>query len=163
MNTTSLIHSKSGIQVLVQAIASKLDHDGLSSTLTPAQWDTLGNYMQAFVVEQGQVVINHGTQERNLYFVESGNLSVHFEDAKGRVRLAIVGPGSVVGEGGFFSHLPRSSTVQASTQCRLWCLSPMRFTELAGRQPTIALDLALSLGAVMARRVANRARRVAIT
>jgi hypothetical protein len=33
--------------------------------------------------------------------VESGTLSVHYQDEKERLRLAVVGPGSVVGEGAF--------------------------------------------------------------
>ena len=46
---------------------------------------------------------------------------------------------SVVGEGGFFSHRPRSATVQAAAPSRLWALPALRFTELSNRQPAIAL------------------------
>jgi len=56
-----------------------------------------------------------GAKDRTLYLVESGNLTVHFEDSAGYIRQAMVGAGSAVGEGSFFSHLPRSATVQAAT------------------------------------------------
>ena len=88
---------------------------------------------------------------------------MHFEDEKQRLRLAIVGQGSVVGEGAFFSHQPRSATVQAGSPCKLWSLPAMRFTELSNRQPAVALHLVMAVGAVLSKRLGNRKRRVAST
>ena len=104
-----------------------------------------------------------GELDRTLYFVESGTLSVHCEDAKSRIRLALVGAGSVVGEGGFFSHLARRATVQASGACVLWRLNPLRFGELVNRQPAIAVEMLLALGMVQGRRLRDRGRRIAAT
>ncbi len=151
------------IRGLSQAVAQNDTPDGLNLTLTPAQWETLASYMQPFSVRQGQVVINQGEQDRTVYLVESGTLSVHAEDEKSRIRLAMVGAGSVVGESGFFVHMPRSATVQAAGPCVLWRLNPLRFGELSNRQPAIALQLTLSLAAVMTNRMRNRPRRVAAT
>ena len=111
----------------------------------------------------GQILITQGAADRTLYFVESGMLTVHYEESGGKIRLAAVGAGSVVGEGGFFSHMARSATVQAASACRLWALTPMRFSELGNRQPTVALALAMALGAIMAKRVASNRRRVIVT
>jgi CRP-like cAMP-binding protein len=88
---------------------------------------------------------------------------VHYQDEKERLRLAIVTAGSVVGEGAFFSHRPRSATVQATAPCKLWSLTAIRFTELSNRQPAIALQLVMAVGAVIAKRMANRRRRIATT
>jgi CRP-like cAMP-binding protein len=155
---------KFDVQGLVQAIAHNHANDGLGQlTLSPPQWDMLATYMQPFALMQGQVLIEQGAMGRSLYLLESGSLSVHYEDQKGRVRLAIVGAGSVVGEGSFFSHLPRNATVQAAAPSKVWCLTPIRFTELANRQPAIALEIAMALGAVVARRLANRPKRIAVT
>ena len=93
----------------------------------------------------------------------AGSLTVHYEDEQQRVRLAIVGPGSVVGEGAFFSHRPRSATVQAGPPTRLWNLTAIRFAEFANRHPDAALQLVMSIGAVQAKRLSNRRRRVAST
>jgi CRP/FNR family cyclic AMP-dependent transcriptional regulator len=111
----------------------------------------------------GQVLMEQGALDRTLYFVESGTLSVHYEDEKARVRMALVGAGTVLGEGAFFSHMPRSATVHASTPCKLWCLTPMRFLELANRHSPIALELTMAMGSVMAKRLYNRPKRVAVT
>ena len=131
--------------------------------LTPAQWEALSAYLQPYALDAGQVLFAQGVSDRTLYLIESGNLSVHYEDEKARLRMAMVGAGSVVGEGAFFSHRPRSATVQAAAPCRLWALTALRFTELSNRQPAIALGLCMAAGAVLAKRLGNRRRRVAAT
>ena len=163
INTNPLFSNKQDIRGLIEAFVHNHGEDALSRTVTPTQWEALANYMQPFSLAQSQVLITQGSQDRTLYFVESGSLSVHYEDASDRIRLAIVGAGSVLGEGGLFSHMPRNATVQASTPCKLWCLTPMRFLELGNRHSPIALELTVALGAVLAKRLYNRPRRVAVT
>lgn len=155
---------KNDLQGLMQAIGESTADDSLGSgMLTPAQWDLLAPYLQPCMLTAGQVLFAQGTTDRTLYFVESGNLSVHYEDEKARLRLAIVGPGSIVGEGAFFSHRSRSATVQAAVPSKLWSLAALRFTELSNRQPSVALGIAMASGAVLAKRLGNRRRRVAAT
>jgi CRP-like cAMP-binding protein len=135
----------------------------MSNPLSAAQWDTLSAYLQPVTLAAGHTLFNQGASERSLYFIENGSLSVHYQDEKERLRLAIVTAGSVVGEGAFFSHRPRSATVQATAPCKLWSLTAIRFTELSNRQPAIALQLVMAVGAVIAKRMANRRRRIATT
>ena len=154
---------KPDIATLMQAVASNPTDPTLSHLLTPAHWSVLAGYMQLSLLAPGQILISQGAEDRTLYFVESGMLTVHFEDASGRIRLATVGAGSVVGEGGFFSYKARSATVQAGSACKLWALTPMRFSELSNRQPTIALALAMALGAILAKRVVSNRKWIAVT
>jgi len=158
---TTDIHTN--IQGLATAIATSAASDAMQCQFNEAQWESLAGYFQPFALQGGQVVIEKGAQDRTLFFIESGGLSVHYEDDKGRVRLALVAPGSVVGEGAFFSHLPRSATVQATGPTKLWRMSSLRFLELSNRHSALALELAIALGSVMAKRLFNRARRVAVT
>lgn len=163
MNAITPIASKNDLTGLLSAIAQADADDSMSNPLTPAQWDTVSAYLQPYAVPAGHVLFSQGATDRTLYLVESGSLSVHYQDEKERLRLAIVGPGSVVGEGAFFSMRPRSATVQASAPTKLWTLTALRFTELTNRQPAIALGLAMAAGAVLAKRLGNRRRRVAAT
>lgn len=163
MNAITPIASKIDLTGLLSAIAQADADDSMSNPLTPAQWDTVSAYLQPYAVPAGHVLFSQGATDRTLYLVESGSLSVHYQDEKERLRLAIVGPGSVVGEGAFFSMPPRSATVQASAPTKLWTLTALRFTELTNRQPAIALGLAMAAGAVLAKRLGNRRRRVAAT
>jgi len=163
MNTPLSASGAPEMQGLIDAIAHHQGNDGLHLALSSSQWETLANYMQPVSMAAGQILFKQGAVDRTLYFVESGTLSVHYEDKQGRIRLAIVGAGSAVGEGGFFSHTPRSATVQVGSACRLWSLPPMRFSELSNRKPEIALQVALAAGAVVAKRLVNSRYRAAVT
>lgn len=151
------------IQDLIDAIAQTRVDDLLLLQLTPAQWQEFAPYLQPLALAPGQVLFKQGAADRTLYLIESGNLSVHYEDEQGEVRLAIVSAGSAVGEGSFFSRAPRSATVQAGMAARLWSLSPLRFSELSNRKPELALAVAMAAGAVVAKRLSNRRRHHAVT
>jgi CRP-like cAMP-binding protein len=151
------------VQGLIKAIAQNETSDQFKPAITPAQWELLGTYLQPFALTNGQVLIEQNSNDRTVYLVESGNLTVHYQDGKGRVRLAVVGPGSAVGEGAFFTRQPRNATVQAASACKIWSLTPIRFTELSNRQPGLALEVAMALGSLVSRRLANRPKRVAVT
>jgi CRP/FNR family transcriptional regulator, cyclic AMP receptor protein len=163
MHVTLPAHIAADISALQHSVATAQSLDALHMALPSSQWLTLGQYLQPFQLASGQVLIQQGAQDRTVYFVESGTLSVHFEDGRQRLRLAMIGAGSVVGEGAFFSHQVRSATVQAGGDCALWGLAPMRFTELTNRHPGIALALVQALGGVLARRSSNKPKRTAIT
>jgi CRP-like cAMP-binding protein len=151
------------VQGLVHAMAHNQTKDAFHPALTPQQWELFGTYLQPFAVKQGQVLIEQDASDRTVYLVEAGTLTVHYEDDKGRLRLATVEPGSAVGEGAFFTRQPRNATVQAASACKLWSLSPIRFTELTNRQPQMAVEIAMALGSLVSRRLANRPKRVAVT
>jgi CRP/FNR family cyclic AMP-dependent transcriptional regulator len=151
------------IQDLCQAIAANTSDDAFAPALQTAQWEVLGSYLQPFELAPGDKLIDENAHDRSLFFVESGSLSVHRLSSKSEVQIAMVNAGSVVGEGAFFSRLPRAASVTAAAPCSLWRLTPLRFGEMANRQPGIALELTLALGHIMARRLRNRSRRVAVT
>lgn len=139
---------------LTDAVPLRLDDD---------QWRLISSCMTPGELKRGEVLIQQGARDQALYLVESGQLTVHMEDSKGRILLATVGPGSVVGEGAFFSHGPRNATAQAARDSRLWRLSPSRWAELSRQQPAISLQVVTALACVIARRVVHKARRVAVT
>lgn len=155
--------SKTDIKRLVAACLQNSSETALGQHIKPSHWEQLAAYLHPTTIAQGQVLISQGASDRTVYFLESGSLSVHYEDAAGRVRLAIVGPGSAVGEGSFFSHAPRNATVQAASVSRVWGLTPVRFGELSNRQTTTALAVTLALGALVAARMLDRRKRVSVT
>ncbi len=157
---SGLFFDTSGLQA---AIAAELSVDYLRLKISKQQWSILGQYLQPFQLAANQTLIEQGSKDRSIYLVESGSLSVHHEDGQNLSHIAIVGPGSVVGEGAFFSYQPRSATVQGSSVCKLWSLAPMRYTELANRHPSEALALVFALGAVLSLRHSNKPKSVAIT
>lgn len=154
---------KTDIKRLVAACMHNGSETALGQYIKPAQWELLAAYLQPTALAQAQVLITQGSSDRTVYLVEAGSLTVHYEDEAGRVRLAIVGPGSAVGEGSFFSHLPRNATVQAASASRVWGLTPIRFSEMSNRQPAVALAVAMALGGLMASRMLDRRKRISVT
>jgi CRP/FNR family transcriptional regulator, cyclic AMP receptor protein len=148
---------------LLQAIQTGGSIDTVRLTLGVAQWQVLASYLQPFTMEDGQALIEQGSKDTTVYLVESGTLNVLQTDESGHAHIAMVGPGSCIGEGAFFSRMPRNATVQAATRCKLWSINPMRFTELSNRHPPIALALVMALGSVVARRINNKPKRAAVT
>ena len=163
MNAALPASARHDIMDLAEAMKTSTALDAVPLNLQELQWRNLANYLQPVSLQQGQVLIEQGVKDRTVYFVESGSLTVHYEDDKDRIRIAMVGAGSLLGEGAFFSHLPRSATVNAGSACRLWCLTPLRFRELSTRFPELALELSVAMSAVLARRMYNKPKRVAVT
>lgn len=163
MNAITPSATKPDIRGLDMAMRSSTALDAVPLHLSEEQWIKVADYLQPVFLKQGHVLIEQGVKDRTVYFIESGSLTVHYEDSKERIRIAMVGPGSLLGEGAFFSHLPRSATVSAGGDCRLWCLTPLRFRELGTRFPELALEVTIAMSSVLARRMYNRPKRVAVT
>jgi CRP/FNR family transcriptional regulator, cyclic AMP receptor protein len=151
------------VATLIGSIQSSQQFDALRMTMKLDQWVIFAQHLQGFTVQTGQVVISQGATEVTVYIIENGTVGVHHEDANGKLQLATIGAGSVVGEGAFFSRMPRNASVQAMSPSKLWGLSPMRYAELAHRHPAIALSFVMALGSVVTRRMTNKPKRGAVT
>lgn len=151
------------IQNLSRAIADNNSNDAFALTLNVQQWETLAGYLQPIDTGVGDVLIEQGTHDRSVYFLESGAISVHRVSSKEQMKLAVLMPGSVVGEGSFFSREPHSANVVVTGAGRVWRLTAIRFAEMSNRQPNLALEIAMGLGAVIAKRMGHRSKRVAVT
>ena len=130
------------VQTLAQVIQDCDASDALRCQLTLPHWTTLASFMHPFPLNKGQVLIEQGARDATLYFIESGALSVHCEDENAKVQTA---------------------TVYASSPCKMWCLTPLRFKDLARHHSSIALELTLAMGSVMAKRLCIPPKRAAVT
>jgi CRP/FNR family transcriptional regulator, cyclic AMP receptor protein len=157
------IPSAFAVKGLIDAIAHNTVEESLNKTMTAPHWAALAPFLLPFSLAQNQMLIAQGSVDRTLYFLESGSLSVHYEDESGRVHLAILNAGSVVGEAGFFADMPRNATVQAASDCKLWNLTHSRFADLSLKLPRVALALSMALGAILSKRMMDRRRRISVT
>lgn len=163
MSITTAHTLKLDLQRLMDAFASNADPDSPVHPFTLEHWGVLSTYLQVMDLSDGQVLFQCGHVDRTIYLLESGRLSVHNQDSKDRLRMVMVGPGSLVGEASFFAHQPRKSTVQAAGPARVWLLTALRFSELSNRQPAVALSVAMAFGATLGKRLLNSKRRIAAT
>ncbi len=148
---------------LIDAVTRSAEAAGLQKFLDPERWDVLVDYVCPAQHKAGELLIAQGDGDRRLYFVESGDLKVDLHTDKGIVHLAVLGPGTVVGEGSFFSHAVRLASVSAYSDCRVWTLTPTDFDNLSRHHPQVALALAMALGAVLANRMLEMSKRSAVT
>ncbi len=141
MDITTLVHA---VQTLNAADAFKV---GLGAQ----HWQTLEPYLARHSLRAGDLLIRQGDAERSAYLLEQGNLQVFVTGGPpGRARIAILRPGSLVGESALFAEVPRSANVEAMTPCIVWALSAARLEELCTRAPSLALQVLRASGAVMA-------------
>ena len=164
MNLHESDRGAAALRGLIDAARQGGAYDALpSGGMRIEHWDALAPYLQPLSVRAGQMPIRQGDKDRTLFFVESGTLTVHLEDFAGRLKLAVLAPGTVIGEGAFFSGQPRNATVVATRDSALWALKYTPFQELSQRQPAIALELTLACAAVVVRRLNHTTLRVAVT
>lgn len=137
------------VQQLVQAVDALDAKDALPCKLSPDEWKALAPYLSVRFLREGEPLMHEGDCDRELFILADGELEVR---AQGHV-LATILPGSVVGEGTFFSGQPRSATVVPSRSGVAWGLQWDRFNALAVKQPRLAVDLIKGLAAVLAIRM----------
>jgi len=157
------VSARHDVSGLVASISRNSDLNSLGQFLEPFRWSVLADFVRPASYPRGHLLISQGDKDRRLFFVETGNLRVDMRTEGGPVQLAIIGAGSVVGEGSFFSHLARNASVAVYSDCKLWEMTPRDFESLARQHPSVALALAMALGATLATRMLDISKRISIT
>jgi CRP/FNR family transcriptional regulator, cyclic AMP receptor protein len=141
------------ITPLVQAVQTLNASDAFKPGLGAQHWQVLAPYLMRHSVRAGDRLTRQGDVDRCAYLLEQGNLQVYVSGgAPGTHRIAILRPGSLVGEAALFAEVPRAANVEAMTPCVVWELSVARLDELCAHAPALALQLLRAAGAVMATR-----------
>lgn len=128
---------------LVHAIQSLNSDDAFKPRLSPEQWRVFSAYLTRHELKAGDLLCRQGDSDRTVYFLAQGSLQV-FRTAgtqPGAGRIAILRSGSICGEPGLFSDVPRSANVETMGSCVVWALRLPRFEELAARVPAIAVEV----------------------
>jgi CRP/FNR family transcriptional regulator, cyclic AMP receptor protein len=142
------------IEPLIAAVEGLVADDAFRPQLSLAHWQTLARRMRRFELEPGQVLIPQGDTQRTAYLLEQGDLEVFVTGGTpGSHRIAVLRPGSLVGEPALFQPVLRMANVEAMTPCVVWRLTEEQAREFARAEPAIALELLRAAGAVMAARM----------
>ncbi|NOZ86951.1 MAG: cyclic nucleotide-binding domain-containing protein [Deltaproteobacteria bacterium] len=90
------------------------------------------------LVDEGEIVVEEGTEPGALYLVSSGEVAVtRAEEGKEKIRLATLGPGEVFGEISLLKNQPANASVTAETRSVLLRLDRERFFNMAMQYPPI--------------------------
>ena len=142
------------ITTLVHAVQTLNAVDAFKVGLGAQHWQALEPYLARHNLRAGDLLIRQGDADRSAYLLEQGNLQVFITSGPpGRHRIAILRPGSLVGESSLFAEVPRSANVEAMTPCVVWALSQARLEELCTEAPWLALQVTRAAGAVLAFRM----------
>lgn len=126
-------------------------------------WEALALVLTRRTIGPNQCLIKQGASDHSLYFLETGSAKVYRMQQGSRLQLAVLGPGSVIGEGTFFAQVVRSASVDTLEPASIWELTPERFDMLVEHHPLPALQLCRYLGAVLATRMLSVTGRLSIT
>jgi SulP family sulfate permease len=105
--------------------------------------DEIGRYFTECAVPAGTTLIHCGSASDCLYIILSGRVSVHLalSSSSFTKRLRTYGPGTVLGEMGFFDDTPRSADVIADVDSRLARLDRVGMRQLESEHPAQAARL----------------------
>lgn len=137
------------VQILMDAVTGLDADDALPLRMPREDWETLAHYLSVRFLKEGDILIREGEDDRELYFLEQGGLQVSI---KGN-QVAALRPGTVVGEGTFFSGRSRSATVTASEAGVAWALPWAKFEAFARKHPRVALQVVQAAAALLALRM----------
>jgi CRP-like cAMP-binding protein/SAM-dependent methyltransferase len=125
----------------------------------PEQRETFLRAGEPMELAAGEYLIRRGDPGGDIFLVEEGKFEVVDRRPTAKVVLAVVPPGSVIGEVGFLDNSPRSADVRAVERCvvRRWRKDDLR--SLLQREPL----LASSFYELLARIASGRLREVSTT
>lgn len=96
----------------------------------------------------GDVLCREGTHGIGLFFIVEGRVEVFGATRGGKEkRLALLGPGEVVGELMILDNVPRSASVRAITDVACYLMPEWDFRRLLRGQPEIAVRMLPTLAA----------------
>jgi len=118
-------------------------------------------YLEAETIQSGEYLFKQGDSSNDLFFIESGLVSVEFEASNGKKeRLRSVKSGATVGEIAFYLGGVRSASVKAEQASTVYRLSTKTMRKIRQEEPVLASMLHEWLGHLLAERLADNNRMV---
>jgi CRP/FNR family transcriptional regulator, cyclic AMP receptor protein len=137
------------VNALMAAIASHTAADALRPRFTEEHWTKLAPFFRTVYLQAGRELIVQGDHDRDLYILVEGELSVVVAGKS----VATLTPGTVVGEGAFFSGSARNATVVAATAGVAWALGYEKYEAMSNKHSRTTLEFTRSLASVLALRM----------
>jgi CRP-like cAMP-binding protein len=121
---------------------------------TPEALATLRGLGTVERIPSGARIIEAGARgERDLFVIVSGALEVYRVGGQQEQRLALLGPGDLVGEMSFVDGGPRSASVRTLTPSRVLRVRPGDLDALRERAPSAALGFMREIARILSFRL----------
>jgi CRP-like cAMP-binding protein len=116
--------------------------------------DLLSSYGEFFPGHPGNVIIEEGVPQTEVFVVITGELEVHGAGADGvPILRARVGPGETLGEISLFDPGPATATVRATEFSQLWRIADSDLIQFMEDNPGAGLVLLRTLATILAQRL----------
>lgn len=113
-----------------------------AALLSPADLEALKPHAVARIYPRHAVILSEGEESDSLYIIQSGRVKVYLSDETGKeITLAILGPGSYLGEIAMLDGAPRSASVMTLEKATLLRISRGAFRDFLARNPDIAFEI----------------------
>lgn len=143
---------RDGVQA-ISAVENLFRASGLFRGMSDDEVREIVRTSKSRLLKAGEALFNQGETASALYIVEYGELEVRAQGALGEeVVLAMLGSGTVVGEMAILEGSPRSATVEALSDCRVFELSREDFEALRENRSRAAYKLIMNLAQTLGER-----------
>lgn len=117
----------------------------------------LMKYLEQVQIKQGEFLLHQGDPADGFYFLESGQVSVVLELPNNQTeRLATYDSGTILGEMGLYRKEPRTASVIADQNSRLYYLSAEAFERMENEEPKLAVTIHKFIVNLLAERLKQR-------
>jgi CRP-like cAMP-binding protein len=118
-----------------------LEKEVLKQELTEEQRKAL-NFLTEETFKKGEVILKHGQEGGALYFIRSGKASVlDYNRYEGRVPIATLEEGDLIGEMSFFENRLVSAEVKAEEDCTLYKMKKADMARLMKEHQDLAFAI----------------------
>ena len=145
---------------LIRTLEVAVSQSSNDNTLKLPHWDTacwerLLADAELLTLANGDILLQRNEATNDLFFLVEGTLEVSIPQSGSQSMspLAVIQPGSVVGEIAFFDDHSRSASVWSRGETILFRLRRPAFMDFRGREPALAADLLFALGKILAERL----------
>jgi CRP-like cAMP-binding protein/Flp pilus assembly protein TadD len=103
--------------------------------------------------DTGSLIFSHRTQERDLYVLERGEITIQRTTSYGTFALGVLEPGDFFGESGFITRQERSSDALAAAPSQLFRLDAEALDGLIEASPELGVQIYWTLWHSLARKL----------
>ncbi len=158
-NTLSLFSTlDEGLELCEQKLLSSsppsVQNAGAASLFSLLEMPEFLLYFEKLHFAPGEYLIHQNSQSDELYFIESGQVSALLElPHKKNLRLRAMIAGTIVGELGFYLHIPRTASVIADQPTTVYKLTQEAFKKMKVQHARLAEEFQGYLICVLAERI----------
>jgi SulP family sulfate permease len=130
-------------QMILREALDQVTLEQVVGGLSPEEAATAAKVFREQTVAAGETFIRKGDAADTLYLVLQGRVSIELvlNGSDYRKRLRTYGPGTIIGEMGFYSGIARSANICADCETRLLFINREDFTHLEREHPALAAKL----------------------